>query len=208
VREQCAVVTKDTIPPASARYDHTSIDRAPSTLQTIVLKRSHAKPLNLEDLSNDTLPTLSPTRATLLNIFGVVGRNDVLARLGVVHDGLGVREKSIEAPVEDAGGNEGVDIADIEKVLTAQRDAGLAIAGYNDVVDEAGEWGDAADEEGDDGAPVASVSGRVAVDTVEVVHVGYGHVTASDNIVVGHENGCHGTQENSVAAEESKELCG
>ena len=44
-------------------------------------------------------------------------------------------------------------------MLTAQRDAGLAIARYNDVVDEAGERGDAADEEGDDGAPVASVSG-------------------------------------------------
>ena len=79
-----------------------------------MLKRSHAKPLNLEDLSNDTRPTPNPTRAALLNIFGVVGRNDVLACLGVVHDGLGVREKSIEAPVEDAGGDEGVDIADIE----------------------------------------------------------------------------------------------
>ena len=32
----------------------------------------------------------------------------------MVHDGLGVREKTIEAPVEDAGGYEGVDIADIE----------------------------------------------------------------------------------------------
>jgi hypothetical protein len=69
------------------------------------------------------------------------------------------------------------------QVLTAQRDAGLAIARCNDVVDEAGERGGAADEEGDDGAPVASVSGRVAVDTVEVVHVGYGHVTASDDVV-------------------------
>jgi hypothetical protein len=103
-------------------------------------------------------------------------------------------------------------------VLTAQRDAGLAIARYNDVVDEAGERGDAADEEGDDGAPVASVSGRVAVDAMEVVHVGYGHVTASDDVVaaardkrisgyehgkrglcgivgdeLSHENGCHGT---------------
>jgi len=135
------------------------MDRAPSTLKKIVLKRSHAKPLNLKDLSSDTLPTPSQTRAALLNIFGVVGRNDVLACLGVVHDGLGVREKSIEAPVEDAGGDEGVDIADIEKVLTAQRDASLAIACYNDVVDEAREWGDAANEEGDDGAPVASVSG-------------------------------------------------
>ena len=69
------------------------------------------------------------------------------------------------------------------QVLTAQRDASLAIACYNDVVDEAREWGDAANEEGDDGAPVASVSGRVAVHAVEVVHVGYGHVTASDDVV-------------------------
>ena len=118
-------------------------------------------------------------------------------------------------------------------MLTARRDASLAIARYNDVVDEPGERGDAADEEGGDGAPVATVSGRVAVDTMEVVHVGYGHVAASDDVVaaardkrisgygrgkwglwgivgdeLGHENGCHGTQENSVAAEESKELCG
>jgi hypothetical protein len=69
------------------------------------------------------------------------------------------------------------------QVLTAQRDAGLAIARYNDVVDEAGERGDAADEEGGDGAPVASVSGRVPVHAVEVVHVGYGHITASDDVV-------------------------
>jgi len=128
-----------------------------------------------------------------------------------------------------AGGGKGRS----SQVLTAQRDAGLVIARCNDVVGEAGERGGAADEEGSDGAPVASVSGRVAVDAVEVVHVGYGHVTVSDDIVavardkrisgygrgkwglcgivrdeLGHENGCHGTQENGVAAEESKELCG
>ena len=51
-----------------------------------------------------------------MDILGVVGRNDVLARLGVVHDGLGVREEAIEAPVEDAGGDEGVDIANVEPV--------------------------------------------------------------------------------------------
>ena len=68
-------------------------------------------------------------------------------------------------------------------MLTTRRDAGLAIARCNDVVDEAGEWGDAADEEGGNGAPVAGVSGRVAVDAVEVVHVGYGHVTTSDDVV-------------------------
>jgi hypothetical protein len=119
------------------------------------------------------------------------------------------------------------------QMLTAGRDAGLAHARYNDVVDEAGEWGDAADEEGGDGAPVGTEFGRVAVDAVEVVHVGDGHITASDDVVaaardtrisgygrgrwglcgivgdeLSHENGCHRTQENGVAAEESKELCG
>lgn len=111
--QECARSCPSTRPGPLRSYLHRP-SRSPSTLQKTVPKRSHARPLNLEDLSNDTRPPLSPTRATLLNIFGVVGRNDVLARLGVVHDGLGVREKSIEAPVEDAGGNEGVDIADVE----------------------------------------------------------------------------------------------
>ena len=73
------------------------------------------------------------------------------------------------------------------QVLTAQGDAGRAKARYNDVIDEAGERGDTADEEGGDGTPVASESGGVAVDAVEVVHVGYGHVTASDDVVAVHE---------------------
>jgi hypothetical protein len=79
----------------------------------IVPKQSHAKTLNFEDLSSDTRPPSSPTRATHLDIFGVGGRNNILARLSMVHDGLGVREKLIKAPVEDAGGDEGVDIADV-----------------------------------------------------------------------------------------------
>ena len=77
-------------------------------------KRSHALPLNLEDLSSDTGSPLSPTSAPLLDILGVGGRDDVLARLGVVHDGLRVREEAVEAPVEDASGDEGVDVADAE----------------------------------------------------------------------------------------------
>ena len=114
-------------------------------------------------------------------------------------------------------------------MLTAKRDLGRLATCYDNVVDEAGERGDAADEEGGDGAPVATESGRVAVDAVEVVHVGYGHITTSDDVVavtrenrlvnmhmvygivgdeLGHENRCHRTQENGVAAEESKEFCG
>lgn len=122
-----------------------------------------------------------------------------------------MREKSIKAPVEDSGGDEGVKIADVEtaqvetlawlrlsyarrwlaasrresslQVLTTQGDAGRFITGCNDVVDKAGQRGDAADNEGGDGAPVTTISGRVAVDAVEIVHVGYGHVTASDDVV-------------------------
>jgi hypothetical protein len=75
-------------------------------------------------------------------------------------------------------------------VLTALRDAGLAITRYNDVIYEAGERRDAADEEGGDGAPVGGVSGGVAVHAVEVVHVGYGHVPASDDEVATTRDRC------------------
>ena len=69
------------------------------------------------------------------------------------------------------------------QVFTTHRNAGLAHACYNDVVDEAREWGHAADEESGNGAPIGGVLGRVTIDTVEVVHVGYGYVTTSDDIV-------------------------
>ena len=71
---------------------------------------------NLEELRNHTRPPFSTTGTAFLNILGVVGRNDILARLGVVHDGVGVREEAIEAPVEDPGSDEGVDVADAETV--------------------------------------------------------------------------------------------
>ena len=71
-------------------------------------------PLYLEERTNHTLLPLSPNCLALLNILGVVGRNDVLARLGVVHNGVSVRDEAIEHPVEDAGGDKGVDIADVE----------------------------------------------------------------------------------------------
>ncbi len=68
-------------------------------------------------------------------------------------------------------------------MLTANGNAGRATAGFDDVLDEAGKRRGAADEEGGDGAPVAGEFGRVAVDAVEIVHVRYRHVAASDNIV-------------------------
>jgi len=44
----------------------------------------------------------------------VVGYNDVFTRDGVVHLALMVREEVHEAPIENAGGDEGVDVADGE----------------------------------------------------------------------------------------------
>lgn len=72
--------------------------------------------LNLEHSRDQTWPPLIPACATLLDILGIVGSNDVLTSLSVVHDGLCVREESIEAPVEDAGGDKRVDISDAETV--------------------------------------------------------------------------------------------
>lgn len=77
-------------------------------------ERSRATPLNLEESINHIRPPLRPTGTTLLNILGVGRRNDVLAGLRVVHDGLGMRKEAVEAPVEDASGDEGVDVADVE----------------------------------------------------------------------------------------------
>lgn len=176
--------------------------------------------LNFEELSNHTRPSLIPTDATLLDILSVVGGDDVLACLRVVHDRLSVRKEAIEAPVEEASGDEGVDIANIETVndelsacfdqvgsmltsgtlftnrmsarkgnegdsqmFTPRRDAGLLATCYNNIVDETGQWGYAANEEGDDSSPVAAPSRRVAVHAMEIIHVGYGHVTTSDDVV-------------------------
>ena len=72
-------------------------------------------PLDLEgSYSNTRPPALSVTGATFLYILGIIGGDDILARLGVVHDGRSVREEAIEAPVEKACGNEGVDVSDVE----------------------------------------------------------------------------------------------
>ena len=73
-------------------------------------------------------------------------------------------------------------------MLTAYGDLGGALACYNNVVDEAGKRGNTADGEGSDGTPVGAELGRVAVDAVEVVHVGHGHVTASDDVVAKESN--------------------
>lgn len=68
-------------------------------------------------------------------------------------------------------------------MLTANRNAGRAATSYDDIVDEAREWWNAADEEGRYSTPVAGEFRRVAVDAVEIVHVGNRHITASDNEV-------------------------
>jgi len=52
-----------------------------------------------------------------------------------------------------------------------------------DAVNEAWEWRCKAHDEGYDGAPVGSVARRVAVYTVEIVHVGHGNIATACNVV-------------------------
>ena len=56
--------------------------------------------------------------------------------------------------------------------LTAGGHAGLLPARNDDIVDEAGERRNAADKEGRYSPPIASPPGRVAIDAMEIVHIG------------------------------------
>lgn len=98
-------------------YAH--IQRAPRSL-TVTPPQIDEQPFNARDsldceesLSNTRLP-LRITGATFLHVLSIVGGDDILARLGVVHDGRGMWEEAIEAPVEEASGNEGVKVANAE----------------------------------------------------------------------------------------------
>lgn len=74
------------------------------------------RPLNFEHSGDQTGPPLHTAGTTFVNVLGVVGRNNVLACLGVIHLGLGVGEEAVKAPVEDACGDEGVEVADTEPI--------------------------------------------------------------------------------------------
>jgi hypothetical protein len=79
-------------------------------------------------------------------------------------------------------------------VLAVLGDVRRAAARPRDVLDEPRERRDAANEEGDNGAPVAGQLGVVAVDAMEVVHVRHGDVATADNVVAEKQvSGCfHG----------------
>ena len=68
-------------------------------------------------------------------------------------------------------------------MLTAERNAGRLFTRFDDTVDEAWKWGNGADEEGRNGAPVAGVFRRVTVHAVEVVHVRNGDISSADDEV-------------------------
>lgn len=68
-------------------------------------------------------------------------------------------------------------------MLTANRHHGVLPSCLDDVVNEARKWRNAANEEGSNRTPIASKLGRVAVDSMEVVHVWYRNVSLSDDEV-------------------------
>lgn len=68
-------------------------------------------------------------------------------------------------------------------MLTASRNTGASTTSNLNIVDEAGKGRNTADDEGRDCTPVACEFGRIAIDAVEVVHIGDGHVTSSNDVV-------------------------
>ena len=68
-------------------------------------------------------------------------------------------------------------------MLSTKAHARSLITGNDDVIDEAWQRRDAANEEGGNGAPVAGKLGVVAVDAMEVVHVGHRDVATANNVI-------------------------
>ena len=68
-------------------------------------------------------------------------------------------------------------------MLTADGNAGRAVARHDDVVHEPRKGRHAADEEGGHSAPIGRELGRVPVHAVEVVHVGHGDFAAAHDVV-------------------------
>jgi hypothetical protein len=81
-------------------------------LQETVLKDDPVRYLNREELGNLARPSLRPTRTTFLNILVILGGDDILTRLGMIHDRFLVWEEAVESPIEDTSGNKGINVAD------------------------------------------------------------------------------------------------
>lgn len=131
----------------------------------------------------------------------------------MIHLRLIVREEAVENPIENARGEERVDVTDGKAVelmrlaealsndprcglavlvaqlvevddlnlqmLSSNRDACRSATSYLDIVDETWKRRNTANEESSDCAPVGCKLGRVAVDSVEIVHVRHGDPASS-----------------------------
>lgn len=56
--------------------------------------------LDLEESGNEARSPLNTAGASFFNVLGIVGRDDILACLGMIHLGLGMWEEAVEAPVK------------------------------------------------------------------------------------------------------------
>lgn len=68
-------------------------------------------------------------------------------------------------------------------MLTTQRNGSRTATSHHDVVHEARQWRNTANEKGSNGSPIGCKFFMVAIDAVEVVHIWDRHITASDNVV-------------------------
>lgn len=68
-------------------------------------------------------------------------------------------------------------------MLTFSRNTSRSQTCYDNIVDKSRKRGHAADEESDDSTPVRSILGRISIYSVEVVHIWYRNIAASDDEV-------------------------
>lgn len=137
----------------------------------------------------------------------VVGNNDILTRLLMIHSASLLRNEAHESPVENTSSDEGVNVTDSEEVLAACIDdrLGVCLLRDCDIVDETRQWRSESDDKSCNRTPVGRILGGVPVDPMEVVHVRHRDVPAASDVVICYEDARHRSQEDRVATKECQE---
>lgn len=125
------------------------------------------------------------TRPTLREILLILFNQNLLSSNRIIHFRFEMRRKHVEEIVKDTSGDEGVNVSNGEQVLATNGNTGGGAAGFLNIVHEARKRRDTTEEECDDCAPVGTEFGRVAVDAMEIVHVGDGDVGFSYEEIAG-----------------------
>lgn len=123
----------------------------------------------------------------------IISSNDVLAKLRVVDPASLLWEEAHKTPIEDTSGDERVNVSDGKEMLATcgHNWFGINLLRDDNIADETWQRRSETDDESSDRPPVGCVLGRVAVDTMEVVHVRHRDVAAACDVVVRDEDSSH-----------------